>query len=72
MNNNVDHKYTIKRPEEPDREFSTSQEALEYLLDNPGYAQLYHHDELLMTKGIPPDPADHDSQLFRGLPTNDE
>ena len=76
MNNNrglqLQAKYTIKRPDESDREFSTSQEAVEFLLENPGYAQLYHCDELLMSKGIPPNQADHDPQFFRGIASTEE
>lgn len=60
-------KYIIRQPEKADREFETSTKAVEYLVANPGYAKLFHGDELIMTKGIPPHHSEHDGRVFRGL-----
>jgi hypothetical protein len=61
-------KYIIRQPNRADREFETSQGAIEYMVTNPGYADLFHGDELVMSKGIPPHPVHQDQAFFRGLP----
>ncbi len=58
--------YIVRQPGKADREFGTGIQAVQYLVDNPGYAKLFREEELLMTKGIPPH-ASHDPRLFRGL-----
>ncbi len=59
-------KYIIRQQDKADREFDTGQQAVEYLVANPGYAKLFCNEVLIMTKGIPPQ-LDHDPQVFRGL-----
>jgi hypothetical protein len=63
----VNTKYIIRQQDKADREFDTGQQAVEYLVANPGHAKLFHNGELLMTKGIPSEAQGHDPQLFRGL-----
>lgn len=59
--------YIVRQPGREDAVFARSEEAVEHLVSNPGYARLYHGEELVMTKGIPPNAGDHDRQFFRGL-----
>lgn len=63
----MDTKYIIRQPDRADREFTTGREAVEYLVSNPGYAKLFHENELLMTKGIPPHFEEQDGRVFRGI-----
>lgn len=60
-------KYIVRQVSKEDIEFDTGREAVEYLVANSGYSKLYHGDELVMTKGIPPHRDDHDARVFRGL-----
>jgi hypothetical protein len=46
--------YTIRQPGKADRTFSTSDEALQYLLGHPGFAKMFGKDgELMLTRGTP-------------------
>jgi len=44
--------YTIVRPGKMVREFETSRDAVEFLVENPGEAYLHGPDGLIMTKGV--------------------
>lgn len=60
-------KYIIRQPDKADREFDTSLQAVEYLVSNPGFAKLFHGEELIMTKGISPYFHEQEGRDFRGL-----
>jgi hypothetical protein len=47
-------KYIVRQPGRDDVEFDLTRDAVEHLINNPGYAQLYYDDELVMTKGFEP------------------
>lgn len=48
-------KYLVVQDGKATREFDTGKDAVEHMVDNPGYAKLYSPDgNLLMTKGFPP------------------
>jgi hypothetical protein len=63
----VNSKYIIRQPDRADREFTTSQEAVEHLVSNSGFAKLFVDGQLVMTKGIPPESHERDPHMFRGL-----
>lgn len=46
--------YKVVRPGGVEREFTTSRAAVEHLVENPGFAELYGPDGLIMTQGFPP------------------
>jgi hypothetical protein len=54
-------KYVVRRLDRDDMEFDTSQQAVEYLVAHPGYANLFHDGQLAMTKGTPPHPVERTS-----------
>ncbi len=48
-------KYTVIQNGKAAREFETGKDAVEHMVENPGYAKLFAPDgNLLMTKGFPP------------------
>lgn len=44
-------KYIVRQHGSEDREFESSQAAVEHLVANPGVAKLFAGEELIMTKG---------------------
>lgn len=46
-------KYIVRQPGKADREFNNSREAVQQMLKDPGYAEVFADNELVMSKGFP-------------------
>lgn len=46
-------KYIVRQPGKQDQEFASTRDAVEHLVNHPGYAKLFADNELVMVKGFP-------------------